>query len=211
MVYNASKAYVMQLRNADEYPTLCDVVGVTICDFNVWPEQDERGGYEVPMLSRWRMQEQHSGERGLPQVQYAFLKLPKYAAGDAPSTLIDRWAYFFREAKHLTVVPPALSERPFRDALGRGTGRGTGRASPRGSGTRCFACWSGGARARRGRAGADRGVRGPRDARSLVRQRAGGADHRRRARLSSRIRHDEGEVELGRFGSADRVSRPLEC
>jgi predicted transposase/invertase (TIGR01784 family) len=117
VVYNASKAYVMQLRNADEYPALCDVVGVTICNFNLWPEQDERGRYKVPMLSRWRMQEQHSGEHGLSQVQYAFLELPKYAAGDAPRTLIDRWAYFFREAKNLSMVPSALSEDPFRGAL----------------------------------------------------------------------------------------------
>ena len=40
VVYNASKAYVMQLRNAEEYPALCDVVGVTICDFALWPETD---------------------------------------------------------------------------------------------------------------------------------------------------------------------------
>jgi hypothetical protein len=69
------------------------------------------------MLSRWRMQEQHSGERGLPQVQYAFLELPKYEAGDAPETLVERWAYFFREAKNLAVVPPSLAEAPFREAL----------------------------------------------------------------------------------------------
>ncbi|XXT14668.1 Rpn family recombination-promoting nuclease/putative transposase [Sorangium sp. So ce429] len=117
VVYNASKAYVMQLRNADEYPALCDVVGVTICNFNLWTETDGNGRFKVPMLSRWRMQEQHSGERGLPQMPYAFLELPKYAAGDAPATLIDKWAYFFREAKNLNVVPPALSEKPFRDAL----------------------------------------------------------------------------------------------
>ena len=90
VVYNASKAYVMQLRNADEYPALCDVVGVTICNFNLWPEREDGGRYKVPMLSRWRMQEQHSGAPGLPQVQYAFLELPKYAAGDAPEALIDR-------------------------------------------------------------------------------------------------------------------------
>jgi len=119
VVYNASKAYVMQLHNADEYPVLCDVVGVTICNFNLWQEQehDERGRFKVPMLSRWRMQEQHSGERGLPQVQYAFLELPKYAAGDAPKTLVDRWAYFFREAMNLSAVPLALAEEPFRGAL----------------------------------------------------------------------------------------------
>lgn len=117
VVYNASKAYVMQLRNAEEYPALCDVVGVTICNFNLWPDRDERGRFEVPMLSRWRMQEQHSGAKGLSQVQYAFLELPKYAAGDAPESLVDKWAYFFREAKNLDVIPPALSEGPFRDAL----------------------------------------------------------------------------------------------
>ncbi len=117
VVYNASKAYVMQLRAAEEYPALCDVVGVTICNFNLWPDKDEAGRFKVPMLSRWRMQEQHSGERGLSQVQYVFLELPKYAAGDAPEALVDKWAYFFREAKNLDVVPPPLSEGPFRDAL----------------------------------------------------------------------------------------------
>lgn len=117
VVYNASKAYVMQLRNAEEYPALCDVVGVTLCNFNLWTDRDAEGRFKVPMLSRWRMQEQHSGERGLPQIQYVFLELPKYAAGDAPKTLIDKWAYFFREAKNLNVVPPPLAEAPFRDAL----------------------------------------------------------------------------------------------
>jgi predicted transposase/invertase (TIGR01784 family) len=117
VVYNASKAYVMQLRSAEEYPALCDVVGVTICNFNLWGERDAGGRFEVPMLSRWRMQEQHGGARGLPQVQYVFLELPKYEAGEAPGTLIERWAYFFREAKDLEVVPPALEGAPFRDAL----------------------------------------------------------------------------------------------
>jgi len=117
VVYNASKAYVMQLRDAEEYPTLCDVFGVTICNFNLWTDKDGQGRFKVPMLSRWRMQEQHSGAPGLPQVQYAFLELPKYEAGDAPKTLVEKWAYFFREAKNLSVVPSPLSEGPFRDAL----------------------------------------------------------------------------------------------
>jgi predicted transposase/invertase (TIGR01784 family) len=117
VVYNASKAYVMQLRDAEEYPTLCNVVGLTICNFKLWPEKDPDGRFKVPMLSRWRMQEQHGGEKGLPQVQYAFLELPKYSAGSEPQTLIDKWAYFFRETKNLNVVPPALAEGPFRAAL----------------------------------------------------------------------------------------------
>lgn len=117
VVYNASKAYVMQLRAAEEHPALCDVVGVTICNFNLWSDKDDGGRYKVPMLSRWRMVEQHSGERGLSQVQYVFLELPKYTAGDTPEALVDKWAYLFREAKNLDVVPPPLAEGPFRDAL----------------------------------------------------------------------------------------------
>jgi predicted transposase/invertase (TIGR01784 family) len=117
VVYNASKAYVLQLRDAEEYPKLCDVVGVTICNFKLWPKKLKGTGYKVPMRSRWRMQEQESGQKGLRQIQYVFLELPKYSAGKEPETLIDKWAYFFRAAKNLTVVPPALSEGPFREAL----------------------------------------------------------------------------------------------
>ena len=117
VVYDASKPYVMQLRNAEGYPAPGDVIGITICTFNLWTERDEHGRFKVPMLSRWRMQEQHSGVQGLPQVQYAFLELPKYEAGDAPSTSIDKWAYFFRETKNLDVMPPSLSEGPFCNAL----------------------------------------------------------------------------------------------
>ena len=107
----------MEPRNAEEYPTLCDVFGVMICNFNLWPEKDAEGRFKVPMLSRWRMQEQGSGEQGLPQVQYAFLGLPKYAAGDVPKTLVDKWVFFFREGKNLNVVPPPLAGAPFREAL----------------------------------------------------------------------------------------------
>ena len=117
VVYNASKAYVMQLRNAEECPTLCDVFGVTICNFNLWTDKDAHGRFKVPMPSRWRMQEQHGGEKGLSQVRYAFLELPRHDADEAPGTLIEKWAYFFRESKNLDVVPPALAEGPFRDAL----------------------------------------------------------------------------------------------
>ena len=52
VVYNASKAYVMQLRSGEEYPTLCNVVGVTICNFNLWSDKDASGHDKVPMLSR---------------------------------------------------------------------------------------------------------------------------------------------------------------
>ncbi len=82
------------------------MVGVTICDFPLWPEPPNPGGEAVPMLSRWRM-----------QVPHVFLELPKYAAGNDPQGNIEHWAYFFRETMNLDVVPPALLQAPYREAL----------------------------------------------------------------------------------------------
>ena len=114
IVYNVAKAYVNQLARADPYPQLNDVVGITICDFEVWPDDGER---RIPMLSRWRMTEQQTGAPGLGQLRFVFLELPKYDVSRPPQTMIEKWAYFFREAKNLTMVPEVLVEHPFVDAL----------------------------------------------------------------------------------------------
>ncbi|HVG57023.1 MAG TPA: Rpn family recombination-promoting nuclease/putative transposase [Hyalangium sp.] len=114
VVYNVAKAYTAQLEAGQPYPELNDVVGVTVCDFHLWPPGE---GVGVPMLSRWRMQEQHGGALGLGQVQFVFLELPKYDATRLPVTAVEKWAYFFREAPNLQVVPEVLAEQPFRDAL----------------------------------------------------------------------------------------------
>lgn len=117
VVYNVSKSYVMQIHSGEHYQDLTDVVGVTICDFQVWPDPPQPGGPPVPMLSRWRMQEQHGCARGLSEVQYVFLELPKYTAGASPVTTVDHWTYFFREAENLDVVPSPLAAEPYRSAL----------------------------------------------------------------------------------------------
>jgi predicted transposase/invertase (TIGR01784 family) len=114
VVYNVAKAYTNQLGIGVGYPELNDVIGVSICDFELWPRRELP---QVPMLSRWRMQEQRSGAVGLSHLQFVFLELPKYAAGDAPRTSVDRWAFFFREAANLQTVPEALQHPPVLDAL----------------------------------------------------------------------------------------------
>ena len=114
VVYNVAKAYVSQIARGQLYPSLDDVVGITICDFPLWPDDGER---KVPMLSRWGMTEQQSGTNGLGQLRFVFLELPKYDTTRPPRTLIEKWAYFFREAGDLTMVPEALAEPPFLEAL----------------------------------------------------------------------------------------------
>jgi PD-(D/E)XK nuclease family transposase len=114
VVYNVAKAYTNQLGVGFAYPELDDVIGITICNFELWPHKQAP---HVPMLSRWRMQEQESGVKGLPHLQFVFLELPKYAAGHDPKTHVDKWAYFFREAGNLMAIPEALREPPILDAL----------------------------------------------------------------------------------------------
>lgn len=115
VVYNASKAYVGQLAGGDDYPKLNDVIAVSICDFELWP--DTPGSPAVPLVSHWRMQEQHGGRLGLSQVQYVFVELPKYPLDRAPTNAVEEWAYVFRVGSKLDVVPPTLHEVATRKAL----------------------------------------------------------------------------------------------
>jgi predicted transposase/invertase (TIGR01784 family) len=114
VVYNVAKAYVNQIAQGDGYPNLNDVVGITICDFALWPDTE---GRRLPMLTRWRMTEQETGAKELGQIQLVFLELPKYDASRPPHTVVEKWAYFFREADNLTMVPEELAEPPFIEAL----------------------------------------------------------------------------------------------
>ncbi|MEO5729105.1 MAG: PD-(D/E)XK nuclease family transposase, partial [Byssovorax sp.] len=118
VVYNACKSYVGQLRTSEKYTRLMDVVAISICDFELWPdaEQKERELPLVPMLSRWNMTERGSGNHGLLQVQYAFLELPKLPERK-PDTGALQWAWLFVHAPQLTEVPPDLPPGPYRQAL----------------------------------------------------------------------------------------------
>jgi predicted transposase/invertase (TIGR01784 family) len=117
VVYNACKAYVGQLKAGKWYDSLTDVVAISICDFEIWPDsaQTARGLDLVPMLSRWNMTEKVSGNAGLLQVQYAFLELPKLPERK-PDTGASRWAWLFVNAPTLTEVPADLPV-VYREAL----------------------------------------------------------------------------------------------
>jgi predicted transposase/invertase (TIGR01784 family) len=118
VVYNACKAYAGQLKEGDWYTKLTDVVAISICDFELWPDkkQDKQGLPRVPMLSRWNMTEQQSKNHGLLQVQYAFLELPKMP-DRRPEEGADLWAWLFVHAPELTEVPADLTPGPYGDAL----------------------------------------------------------------------------------------------
>lgn len=119
VVYNACKAYVGTLKRGRPYHELTDVIAVSICDFVLWPDAEQRahGEAPVPMVSRWSMAERTNGaRRGLGQVQYVFLELPKL--GDrTPANAVERWAVLFRSAPDLT--PKSIEGVPLTEAQRR--------------------------------------------------------------------------------------------
>jgi predicted transposase/invertase (TIGR01784 family) len=119
VVYNVCKAYANQLKEGDWYTLLTDVVAISICDFELWPDkkQDKANLPRVPMLSRWNMTERSSKTHGLLQVQYAFLELPKMPDQRPETPGADLWAWLFVHAPELTEVPADLAPGPYREAL----------------------------------------------------------------------------------------------
>jgi hypothetical protein len=119
VVYNACKAYAGQLEAGAWYTELTDVVAISICDFELWPDvgQDQQKLPRVPMLSRWQMTERSSKNHGLLQVQYAFLELPKMPPIRPALPGADLWAWLFVHAPELTEVPADLAPGPFGEAL----------------------------------------------------------------------------------------------
>jgi hypothetical protein len=114
-VYKACKANVGELERGVPYDRLVDVVAVSICDFELWPDtlRDAEGAPRVPMVSRWSLSEHASGVRALGQVQYVFLELKKFH-GQHPETNNERWAALFAAAPILK--PEDVAHEPLTDA-----------------------------------------------------------------------------------------------
>lgn len=119
VVYNACKAYAGQLQESERYIQLTDVVAISICDFELWPDAEQRaqGLPLVPMLSRWNMTERKTGNHGLLQVQYVFLELPKLPSERPLEPGAELWAWLFAHGRELTEIPPDLGPGPHRRAL----------------------------------------------------------------------------------------------
>jgi len=125
VIYNACKAYADQLAAGEPYTKLTDVVAISICDFELWPDagQDAKQLNRVPMLSRWYVTERSldredlkKDQNKLLQVQYAFLELPKLPE-KKPDAGAALWAWLFVHAPELTEIPDDLPPGPYREAL----------------------------------------------------------------------------------------------
>jgi predicted transposase/invertase (TIGR01784 family) len=103
ILYNAAKAYSIQLDKGEQYTELSPVIALTITDFEMFPEIDRP-------ISRFVLKEKEclidylSGD-----LQLVFLELPKFKVPlDELKSLTDKWIYFMQHAPDLSVVPQIM-------------------------------------------------------------------------------------------------------
>ena len=103
ILYNAAKAYSIQLDKGEHYTQLSPVIALTITDFKMFTEIDRP-------ISRFVLKEKEclidylSGD-----LQLVFLELPKFKVPlDELKSLTDKWIYFMQHAPDLSVVPQIM-------------------------------------------------------------------------------------------------------
>ena len=100
VLYNATKTYSAQLNKGDEYEVLSPVIALTITDFKMFDDIDRP-------ISRFVLKEKQSSvEYPASDLELVFIELPKFNTSLADlETLADKWIYFLKHAKDLTLVP----------------------------------------------------------------------------------------------------------
>ena len=107
VLYNAAKAYSMQLDSGQSYVKLNPVIALTIVDFELFPGVKE-------VISRFVLKErQMLIDYPINDLELVFVELPKFKLTlDQLVTLTDQWLYFFQNAPGLRSVPSTMREVP---------------------------------------------------------------------------------------------------
>ena len=113
ILYNAAKAYSVQLPTGADYADLAPVIALTLTDFVMFPGHG-------PYLSRFTLKEQEF-LLDYPQgdLELVFVELPKFEKPlSALASQAERWLYFIKHAKDLTAVPVEFAgDTPLRHAF----------------------------------------------------------------------------------------------
>ncbi len=106
VLYNAAKAFSIQLNVGDDYTLLNPVIALTITDFEMFSESPK-------VISRYRLKEQDELTDYSDDIELVFVELPKF---DKPlrelESISDKWLYFLKCANQLEAVPSSLESIP---------------------------------------------------------------------------------------------------
>ncbi|CAD5977052.1 hypothetical protein PCC9214_04252 [Planktothrix tepida] len=107
ILYNAAKAYSIQLKSGEDYTLLNPVIAVTITDFEMFPHLDK-------VISRFVLKEKEFlVDYLIYDIELVFVELPKFNTSiNELETLTDKWIYFIKSAKTLETVPQTMAQIP---------------------------------------------------------------------------------------------------
>ncbi|MEM8806808.1 MAG: Rpn family recombination-promoting nuclease/putative transposase [Cyanobacteria bacterium P01_G01_bin.38] len=102
VLYNAAKAFSIQLGVGEDYTQLNPVIALTITDFEMFENS-------VKVISRYRLKEKDDLTDYSDDIELVFAELPKFTKTlNQLNTLTDKWLYFLKSANQLEKIPPNL-------------------------------------------------------------------------------------------------------
>jgi len=111
ILYNAAKAYSMQLHKAESFEGLEPVIALTVTDFEMFEEIRQ-------IITYFRLIEKETLIEYSDEIELIFIELPKFRKKeDELSTITDKWIYFIKNAGSLEYIPESLNETPIDRAF----------------------------------------------------------------------------------------------
>ncbi|NJM47756.1 MAG: Rpn family recombination-promoting nuclease/putative transposase [Alkalinema sp. RU_4_3] len=102
VLYNAAKAFSIQLDVGEDYTMLNPIIALTITDFEMFPHSPK-------VISSYALREKEELTSYSDDIELVFVELPKFQKGlDSLSNLSDKWIYFLKNASTLRSVPPTM-------------------------------------------------------------------------------------------------------
>jgi predicted transposase/invertase (TIGR01784 family) len=107
ILYNAAKAYSIQLGTGDKYAMLNPVIALTITDFEMFSEFDA-------VISRFVLKEKEFlVDYPSCDLELVFVELPKFKLDLAQlSSLTEKWMYFLQHTRELESIPETMGTVP---------------------------------------------------------------------------------------------------
>ena len=107
ILYNAAKAYSVELAEGQSYANLNPVIALTITDFVMFDDMEQH-------LSRFMLQEKDCLiNYPIQDLELVFVELPKFKRSLSKlESLSDRWIYFLQHAPDLETIPEKMAEIP---------------------------------------------------------------------------------------------------
>ena len=106
VLYNAAKAYSIQLGVGDDYTLLNPVIALTITDFEMFPHSSK-------VISTFALREKEDMTSYSDDIELVFVELPKFKKSlEVLDSLSDKWIYFLSNANKLETVPTSMEQEP---------------------------------------------------------------------------------------------------